>query len=101
MYEVPRIIIEVASAIIYFILVKYMIKPYSLTREQRYLGLPLGFAFLGISEIIFSSTNHSATKSITRSFRYYKNICVCFPSDNILFLKETCKKQSNNMDYNT
>lgn len=55
MYEVPRIIIEVASAIIYFILVKYMIKPYSLTREQRYLGLPLGFAFLGISEVFLGT----------------------------------------------
>ena len=54
MYEVPRIIIEVASAILYFVLVKYMIKPYSLTREQRYLGLPLGFAFLGISEIFLT-----------------------------------------------
>jgi hypothetical protein len=55
MYEVPRIIIEAASAIIYFILVKYMIKPYTLTREQRYLGLPLGFAFLGISEVFLGS----------------------------------------------
>jgi hypothetical protein len=54
MYEVPRIIIEVASAIIYFLLVKYMIKPYTLTKEQRYLGLPLGFAFLGASEIILT-----------------------------------------------
>jgi hypothetical protein len=55
MYEVPRIIIEAASAIIYFILVKYMIKPYALTREQRYLGLPLGFAFLGISEVFLGT----------------------------------------------
>jgi hypothetical protein len=55
MYEVPRIIIEAASAIIYFLLVKYMIKPYTLTREQRYLGLPLGFAFLGISEVFLGT----------------------------------------------
>ncbi len=26
-----------------------MIKPYQLTRESRYLGLPLGFAFLGVT----------------------------------------------------
>lgn len=54
MYEIERIIIEVTSAILYFILVKYMIKPYTLTREGRYIGLPLGFAFLGISETIMA-----------------------------------------------
>jgi hypothetical protein len=29
-----------------------MIKPYRLTGEGRYLGLPLGFGFLGISYIL-------------------------------------------------
>jgi hypothetical protein len=29
-----------------------MIKPYWLTREVRYLGLPLGFGFLGVSYLI-------------------------------------------------
>ncbi len=33
-----------------------MIKPYSLTREGRYLGLPLGFAFLGASYAISAFT---------------------------------------------
>jgi hypothetical protein len=49
MYPVERIITEVASAVICFILVWFMIRPYKLTREGRYLGLPLGFGFLGIS----------------------------------------------------
>jgi hypothetical protein len=49
MYQEARITVEVVSAIICFILVRYMIKPYSLTREGRYVGLPLGFAFLGVS----------------------------------------------------
>jgi hypothetical protein len=49
MYEEARITVEVVSVIICFILVKYMIKPYWLTREVRYLGLPLGFGFLGVS----------------------------------------------------
>ncbi|HSV49358.1 MAG TPA: hypothetical protein VLH35_03500 [Candidatus Acidoferrales bacterium] len=76
MYEVPRIIIEVASAIIYIVLVKYMIKPYSLTREQRYLGLPLGFAFLGLSEIIltiqivFPLTQLPGLSVATRTFAF-------------------------------
>ena len=52
MYEEARITVEVVSAIICFILVRYMIKPYGLTRESRYLGLPLGFAFLGVSYVI-------------------------------------------------
>ena len=53
MYENElRIIIEVASAIICFIFVWFIAKPYRLTREGRYLGLPLGFAFLGISYAI-------------------------------------------------
>lgn len=54
MYEVPRLAIEIASATLYFILVRYMIKPYGLTREERYLGLPLGFAFLGVSQILLA-----------------------------------------------
>ena len=49
MYEEARVTVEVVSVIVCFILVRYMIKPYWLTREVRYLGLPLGFGFLGIS----------------------------------------------------
>ena len=52
MYEEARITVEVVSVIVCFILVRYMIKPYWLTREVRYLGLPLGFGFLGISYAI-------------------------------------------------
>jgi hypothetical protein len=52
MYEEIRIAIEVASAIICFILVWFMAKPYNLTREGRYLGLPLGFGFLGMASVI-------------------------------------------------
>ncbi len=53
MYDLTiRIVVEVASAILCFILLRFMIKPYRLTGESRYLGLPLGFAFLGISYIL-------------------------------------------------
>ena len=48
-YELGRIIIEVISAIACFVLVKFMINPFKLTGETRYLGLPLGFGFLGLS----------------------------------------------------
>ncbi len=52
MYDEARITIEIVSVIICFILARFMIKPYWLTREARYLGLPLGFSFLGISYLI-------------------------------------------------
>jgi hypothetical protein len=51
-YPDERIIIELASAIICFVLVRFMIKPYGLTRKASYLGLPLGFSFLGISYLL-------------------------------------------------
>jgi hypothetical protein len=47
-----RIVVEAVSAIICVILVKFMIKPYRLTGEGRYLGLPLGFGFIGISYVV-------------------------------------------------
>ncbi len=46
-YQTFRVIYEVTSAIICFILVRFMIKPYQVTGESRYLGLPIGFGFLG------------------------------------------------------
>ncbi|MGE5556539.1 MAG: hypothetical protein ACM3UY_09855 [Methanocella sp.] len=76
MYEVERIIIEVVSAVLYFTLVRYMYKPYSLTGEKKYLGLPLGFAFLGISEIfltiqiIYPSIQLPGLSVATRTFAF-------------------------------
>jgi hypothetical protein len=49
MYNVELITIEVVSTIACFILLRFMIKPFRLTGETRYLGLPLGFGFLGLS----------------------------------------------------
>jgi len=49
MYDIERITIEVVSVIACFILVRFMMKPFRLTGETRYLGLPLGFGFLGAS----------------------------------------------------
>ncbi len=57
-YGVERISIEVISAIICFILVRFMSKPFRLTGETRYLGLPLGFGFLGVS-YAFSALSYS------------------------------------------
>lgn len=46
-YQEFRIAYEITSTIICLILVRFMIKPYQLTGESRYIGLPLGFGFLG------------------------------------------------------
>jgi hypothetical protein len=58
MYDVERITIEVVSAVACFILVRFMIKPFRLTGETRYLGLPLGFGVLGAS-YAFSALSYS------------------------------------------
>lgn len=58
LYCVERIMIEIVSAIACFILVRYMARIYQLTRESRYLGLPLGFGFLGAS-YAFSAFSYS------------------------------------------
>lgn len=52
MYEEIRTAIEVVSAIMCFVLLRFMIKPYEITGESRYIGLPLGFGFLGITYVI-------------------------------------------------
>lgn len=49
MYEIERIIVEVASVVACFVLLKFLVKPYQFTGESRYLFLPLGFGFLGVS----------------------------------------------------
>lgn len=52
MYPTARIIAEVVATFLCFILVWFMTRPYKLIREARYLGLPLGFSFLGVSYAI-------------------------------------------------
>jgi hypothetical protein len=47
-----RITVEFISAVFCIVLVKYMIKPYQLTKETRYLGLPVGFSLLGLSFVV-------------------------------------------------
>jgi hypothetical protein len=54
MENAALIVAEVVSAILCFFLLRFMIKPYRATGEGRYLGLPLGFAFLGASYIFMA-----------------------------------------------
>jgi hypothetical protein len=52
MNNLAVVLVEVVSALICFVLLRFMIKPYRTTREGRYLGLPLGFGLLGLSYIL-------------------------------------------------
>src|SRR3972149_9923080 len=56
MENLALILIEIVSAILCFVLLRFMITPYRTTGEGRYLGLPLGFAFLGVSYILMGVT---------------------------------------------
>jgi hypothetical protein len=48
-YQEFRVIYELTSAIICFILVWFMAKPYRYTKQGRYVGLPVAFGLLGAS----------------------------------------------------
>jgi len=48
-YQEFRVIYEFTSAILCFILVWFMTKPYRYTKQGRYVGLPLAFGLLGAS----------------------------------------------------
>lgn len=49
-------VVEIISAVLCFILVIFMVKPYRYTGEGRYIGLPLGFGLLGFSYIFMGLT---------------------------------------------
>ena len=48
-YQTFQVTYEVTSAILVFILVWFMMKPYRFTKKGRYIGLPLAFGLLGTS----------------------------------------------------
>jgi hypothetical protein len=52
MLDISHIAIEVTSSIACLVLIRFMMIPYQLTREGRYVGLPLGFGFLGLSYVL-------------------------------------------------
>jgi hypothetical protein len=48
--------IHAAAIVLCVVLLRFMIEPYRLTGESRYLGLPLGFGFLGLSHFLSALT---------------------------------------------
>ena len=51
MDNLALILVEFVSAVICFVLLRFMMEPYRATGEGRYLGLPVGFALLGSSYV--------------------------------------------------
>jgi len=68
MENAALIVAEVVSATICFVLLRFMIKPYRATGESRYIGLPLGFAFLGASYVFMAFSLYF------ESFRFVEEI---------------------------
>ena len=89
-----RTIVEVVSAILCFILLRFMIKPYKLTGERRYLGLPLGFGFLGVSYILgaitFSQTFFSC-RELAYIQLFSRTFAYCFLVVTYYFSKKPSK----------
>ena len=56
MGSIALFLAEIASAMLSFILARFMAKPYLYTRDNRYIGLPFGFTFLGISYFFMGLT---------------------------------------------
>jgi len=70
MNNLGLIIIEIFSAALALILVRFMIKPYRMTGENRYLGLPLGFAFLAISYILMGASLSFVDPSLVEKMKW-------------------------------
>jgi len=70
MNDLGFIVGEIASAALTFALVRFMIKPYQYTGEGRYAGLPLGFAFLGVSYIFMATALSSSDPSLVEEMKW-------------------------------
>lgn len=64
------VLVEGVSAAIAFALVWFMVKPYRMTGENRFLGLPIGFAFLGVSYIFMGASLSLGESSLLDDVRW-------------------------------
>lgn len=69
---------EVVSAILCFVLVWFMMKPYRFTGESRYLGLPLGFTFLGLSYLFMGCALFSDTLIFIEDMKWLQLLTQAF-----------------------
>lgn len=64
------VVVEGISAAMTFMLVWFMAKPYRMTGESRFLGLPLGFAFLGVSYIFMGASLSLSESSLLGEMKW-------------------------------
>lgn len=76
-YQEFRVGYELTSAILCFIIVWFMTKPYRFTREGRYVGLPLAFALLG-SSYLFSAIIYAGVASFTEDLLWFQLVARTF-----------------------
>ena len=98
MNNVALILAEIVSAALSFILVRFMIKPYQYTRESRYIGLPLGFAFLGISYLFMgfalSSDNINFVEDMKWLQLFTQAYAFAFLATTYYFSKQTLEQKT-------
>jgi hypothetical protein len=86
---------ETFSAIICFVLVWFLIKPYRVTGERRYFGLPLGFAFLGVSYLL-AAVSHSYAHFAVNALTWLQLLARPFAFGFLTFTYYFSKKPTKN-----
>ena len=95
MWDLVKITIELAeviSAIICFVLVWFMMKPYRLTGENSFLGLPLGFGIMGASHIIATAVGFSTDLAWFWFMVIFRTFSFLFLATTYLFASRASKK---------
>jgi hypothetical protein len=97
MDNVVLILTEIISAALSFILARFMIKPYQYTRENRYIGLPLGFAFLGISYLFMGFALSSSNSNFVDDMKWLQLLtqayAFAFLATTYYFSKQTLEQK--------
>ena len=87
---------ETISAVVCFILVWFLLKPYLATREGRYIGLPLGFGFLGVSYVLAAFTHLiSSPKFIVNDLAWFQLLARPFAFAFLMFTYFFSNRPSN------
>ena len=90
-----RVAYEVTSAILCFIIVWFMLKPYRFTREGRYVGLPLAFGLLGAS-YFFSAVIYAQCSFFPEDLLWFQLVARAFAFVFLVATYAFSKKPSKN-----
>jgi hypothetical protein len=90
MINLIQAIAEPSSAILCFILVWFMLKPYRLTGEASFLGLPIGFGIMGIGHVI--ATAAAFSNNLSWYMLLFRTFSFVFLAITYLFTGRSSKK---------